>query len=108
MGALSELYFKKDVLEKMVEVLNVKGEKGISITISQNDETNDYGQNVSAWVAQTKEQQEAKKPKFYVGNGKVFWISDGGVKKAVKVEKANQSTIPPLNSATSDSDTFPF
>ena len=31
------------------------------------------GQNVSAYVSQTKEQRDAKTPIFYVGNGKTFW-----------------------------------
>ena len=34
------------------------------------DKNNDYNQNVSAWVAQSKEEREAEKKKFYVGNGR--------------------------------------
>ena len=50
-----------------------KGSKGVELTISTSDKNNDYNQNVSAWVAQTKEEREAEKKKFYVGNGRVFW-----------------------------------
>lgn len=32
---------------------------------------------------QTKEQRDAKAPKEYIGNGKVFW-TDGKITKAVK------------------------
>lgn len=75
MSALSDIYFKKETLETLLQVLNSKGETGVAITISTNDETNEYGQNISAYVSQTKEQREAKAQRFYVGNGKVFWTN---------------------------------
>jgi hypothetical protein len=53
-------------------------------TLSLNDETNGYGQNVSVWESQTKEQQSAKEQRNFVGNGKVVW-TDGNVKVADKV-----------------------
>ena len=76
MASLSEIYVKKSTLETMLKALNAKQGKeseGVKITISLQDQTNNYGQNVSAYVAQTKEQREAKTPLFYVGNGKTFW-----------------------------------
>lgn len=98
MSSLSDVYIKLETLEKLVDVLKKKGEKGISITISLNDESNQYDQNVSAYVSQTKEQREAKKERFYVGNGRTFW----GVGK---VEKPDTPATP--DSATSDED-LPF
>ena len=83
MSNLSEIYIKKEVLETLLKVVNTKGEKGVSITVSTNDETNQWGQNVSSYVSQSKEQREAKKDKFYVGNGKVFW-TDGKITVAEK------------------------
>jgi len=61
----------------------VKGKKGVyyNFTISVNDDTNQFGQNVSAFDSQTKEEREAKKPKQYIGNGKVVW-TDGKSTKA--------------------------
>ena len=56
--------------------------KYLNITVSINDETNQFGQNVSAYDTQTKEQREAKEPRNYLGNGKVFW-TDGNIEKAV-------------------------
>lgn len=53
-------------------------------TVSLNDETNGYGQNVSVWESQSKEQQAAKEQRNFVGNGKVVW-TDGNVKVADKV-----------------------
>ena len=76
MASLSEIYVKKSTLETMLKALNAKQGKeaeGVKLTISLSDQPNNYGQNVSAYVAQTKEQRDAKKPLFYVGNGKTFW-----------------------------------
>jgi len=78
MGSLSSIYIKKEVLETLLKVTDKKGEKGIELTISIGEETNQYGQNLSAYVAQSKEQREAKKEKYYVGSGKVFW-TDGKI-----------------------------
>ena len=58
-----------------------------NITVFVNDETNTYGQNVSASNEQSKEQREAKEAKTYVGNGRVVWTSDGVIAAADKVER---------------------
>ena len=76
MASLSEIYLKKSTLETILKALNAKQGKdaeGVKLTISLSDQPNNFGQNVSAYVAQTKEQRDAKKPLFYVGNGKTFW-----------------------------------
>lgn len=44
-----------------------------SITISVNENVDNYGNNVSAWLSQTKEQRDAKTPRNYVGNGTVVF-----------------------------------
>lgn len=76
MASLSEIFVKKETLETLLSVLSKKtGDeaKGVKITISLSDEANNYGQNVSAYISQTKEHREAKKPLFYIGNGRTFW-----------------------------------
>ena len=76
MASLSEIYVKKSTLETMLKALNAKQGKeseGVKLTISLSDQPSKFGQNVSAYVSQTKEQREAKTPLFYVGNGKTFW-----------------------------------
>ena len=68
-------------------------EKGwANITVIVNDETNQYGQNVSATVSQTKEQREAKEAKVYVGNGRVVWTEAGTINVADKVEQGVQAS----------------
>jgi hypothetical protein len=92
MSSLAEFYIKKETLETMLKVINAKNQPGISLQIGINDETNQWGQNVSVSVSQTKEEREAKKDKYYVGNGKVFY-TDGIIKKAEKKDP-KESFIP--------------
>ena len=89
-----EFYIKKETLKTLLDVLEKKGEKGIAITGFTKDESDQYGNNFSSWVKQSKEDQETKKDRFWVANGKVFW-SDGKVtvaeKKAANMNKAEDS-----------------
>ena len=103
MAALLDLYLKESTLETLLATVRKKGEKGVSLTVSVNDETNQYGQNVSAYVSQTKEQREAKKDRFFTGNGKVFW-TDGKVVKADG--KTNDQQVSQV--AESNEDILPF
>ena len=80
MSALADIYIKTEVLETLLKTIKAKGEKGISITVSISDTSTEYGSNVSVFVSQTKEQRDAKKDKFKVGYGKVFWTDGKGVK----------------------------
>lgn len=93
MSSLSDLYIKRDVLKTLLDTVDKKGEKGLSITVSISDETNQYGQNTSAFVSQSKEHREAKINKYYVGNGKVFW-TDGRIVTAEKKQKQPEPDQP--------------
>ena len=84
MAALMDVYVKIETLQTLLDVVTKKGEKGLSITVSLNDSSDQYGNNVNSFVAQTKEQREAKKPKFYIGNGKVFWTNHNTPELGVK------------------------
>ena len=55
MSNLSSLWLSKEKLETLLKGVNAKNEKGIELTISTSNEVNDYGQNVSAYVSQSKE-----------------------------------------------------
>lgn len=98
MATLLDLYIKKDVLETLLKTVKAKNEKGVSLTVSVSDETNNYGQNTSAFVSQSKEQRENKVKKYYVGNGKVFW-TDG---KIVKAEQKQQQPAQPQQEVSGD------
>ena len=106
MASLSEIYVKKSTLETILRALNAKQGKegeGVKLTISLSDQTNNYGQNVSVYVAQTKEQRDAKKPLFYVGNGKTFWS-----KGETPVPQREQPTQATQTVKAGNDDSFPF
>ena len=90
MGALANVYLKEETLDVLLKTVRAKKEKGVSLTISINDETNEWGQNLTAFVSQTKEQRDSKAKKFYVGNGAVTWIK-GEVKLAEKANKGEEN-----------------
>ena len=100
------MYIKLDTLKTLVNVLEQKKEKGISIDLSINDDVNDYGQNINAYVSQTKEDREAKKLRFYVGNGKTFW-TDGKITVATKKEPIHNAE-PISGSVQEDDSGLPF
>lgn len=91
MAAIINIYFKAETLKKLADTVAKKGDKGVSITVSVNDETDKYGQNVGAYVSQTKEQQEQKVKRFYVANGRVAWHNDKIVKGEKPVTTEHQS-----------------
>jgi type IV secretory pathway VirB9-like protein len=103
MGALGNIYIKEEILETLLKTIRAKKEKGLSITFSIDDKTNQYGQNVSAFATQTKEQRDAKAKKYYVGNGSLVW-TDGTIKVAEKVDKNQQKSAP----AVVSDDDLPF
>ena len=106
MASLSEIYVKKSTLETILRALNAKQGKdaeGVNLTISLSDQPNNFGQNVSAYVAQTKEHRAAKKPLFYVGNGKTFWS-----KGETPCPQREQPTQAPQPVTAEDEDKFPF
>jgi hypothetical protein len=81
----------------------VVGKKGTyyNFTLSVNDDSR-FGNNVSVYDAQSKEERDAKKPKDFLGNGSVFW-TDGSI---VVAEKEVKETAPVA--VEEDTDDLPF
>lgn len=81
-------------------------EKGwANVTLYVNDETNQYGQNVSAAMEQSKEDREAKAPKQYIGNGRVVWTDD----KITAAERVDQGvTAKEQSTAGRETPDLPF
>ena len=100
MGALIKVYFKVETLETLLKTVKTKGLKGVEVTASINDDADKFGQNVSAFVSQTKEENIQKKPRYYVANGSVVWTSG-----SINVAKKPDAT--PMNFASQDDD-LPF
>jgi hypothetical protein len=92
MSSINSLYIKKSTLEVMVKALEQKNKDGVEITISIADEPNQFEQNVSAYVSQSKEDRESKKPRYYIGNGNTMW-TDGVIKTVKKEMKAKEINL---------------
>lgn len=92
MSAIINLSLRVDALPKEKFVQGKDGKVYYNFTINVNDESNQWGQNVSATDSQTKEEREAKKPKMYLGNGNVVW-TDGNIKLADKKVEATKQEV---------------
>jgi len=92
MSALINLSLRVDKLPKEKFVKGKDGAVYYNFTIGVNDESNPYGQNVTATDSQTKEEREAKKSKNYLGNGTVVW-TDGNIKTADKKVEATAKEV---------------
>jgi hypothetical protein len=79
--------------------------KYLNLTISINDSTDQYGNNVGLTESQTKEERDLKTSKRYLGNGKVVY-TNGDVKVAEKQEKPLQTASQKF--AQQENDSLPF
>ena len=77
------------------------GKKGkyLPITITLNDETDQFGNQGPVVVEQTKEERDAKAPKTYLGNVKVVWTNGQNVDPA---PRDNQSAPAPAPAAAEE------
>lgn len=108
MATLQSIFIKKETLKTILNTLEKKEDsKGIELTISTDDKLNDYGQNVSAFVSQTKEQRDEKKKRFYVGNGKCFW-TDGVIKTAQSLKEPDTAFDENTGEFLGEEDDLPF
>ena len=82
----------------------IEGKKGkyLPITITINDETDQFGNQGPVVVQQTKEERDAKTAKTYLGNVKVVW-SNG-----TNVEPAPRTDMPAHAPAAAPADDLPF
>jgi hypothetical protein len=84
----------------------IKGAKGnyLNITISINDEVDQYGNQVGIYESQSKDERDAKDKKNYLGNGKSAWSSDGGS----TAKPAPAKTAPAPAPVVEEGDELPF
>ena len=68
-----------------------EGKKGkyLPITITLNDEPDQFGNDGPIVVSQTKEERDAKTPKVYLGNVQVVWTNGNNVKVTPKEGAVN-------------------
>ena len=80
------------------------GKKGkyLPITITLNDEVDQFGNQGPVVVEQTKEERDAKAPKTYLGNVKVVWSNGANVDPALRTD------MPAPAPAAAPADDLPF
>ena len=83
------------------------GKKGkyLPITITLNDELDQFGNQGPVVVEQSKEEREAKVAKTYLGNVKVVWTNGDNVAAAPKQDQQAQAA--PV-AAVAPADDLPF
>ena len=81
------------------------GKKGkyLPITITLNDELDQFGNQGPVVVEQTKEERDAKAPKTYLGNVKVVWTNGNNVEPAPRTDAPE-----PAPAAPAVEDDLPF
>ena len=87
----------------------IEGKKGkyLPITITLNDETDQFGNQGPVVVQQTKEERDAKTAKTYLGNVKVVWTNGDNVAVAPKQDQPVQAA-PAAVPAAQPVDDLPF
>ena len=87
------------------KIFNGKKGKYLPITITLNNEPDQFGNQGPVVVEQTKDERDAKAAKTYLGNVKVVWTDGNNVDKAPY--DSNQPTVPASAPAAADED-LPF
>lgn len=94
MGQLINAQINKSKLQGLVHYTNKRtNEESVNITISLNDTPDQYGNNASIWISQTKEERDAKASKVYLGNGKVIYDSNMPRQNAPEFPKEAPTSI---------------
>ena len=80
-------------LNKIPKDKIIDGKKGkyLPITITLNDELDQFGNSGPVVVQQTKEEREAKVAKVYLGNVKVVWTNGDNVAAAPRQDQPKQA-----------------
>jgi len=73
------------------KVIDGKKGKYLPITITLNDEVDQFGNQGPVVVAQTKEEREAKTAKTYLGNVQVVWTNGDNVAVAPREDQPAQA-----------------
>ena len=92
MSAIINYSLRVDKLPKEKFVAGKDGAVYVNLTMSVNDETR-YGNNASIYISQTKEENEAKKQRTYLGNGKVVWNNGSIVNAEKEVKEAEPQRL---------------
>lgn len=85
----------------------IDGKKGkyLPITITINDEADQFGNQGPVMVEQSKEERDSKAPKVYLGNVKVVWTNGQNVAAA---ERTDGQPVQAQRAPATVADDLPF
>ena len=86
------------------KIINGKKGKYLPMTVTINDEVDQFGNQGPVVVEQSKEEREAKADKVYLGNASVVWTNGTNVEKAPWQEQGAATAAP----VADDNDDLPF
>ncbi len=93
MASIIKASINLNVIPKEKIFVGKKG-KYLPITITLNDELDQFGNQGPVVVEQTKEEREAKAPKTYLGNVKVVWTNGDNVDVAPRDNNSAPAPAP--------------
>jgi len=87
----------------------IEGKKGkyLPITITLNDEVDQFGNQGPVIISQSKEEREMKTDKIYLGNVQVVWTNGENVNTAPREGEPEKSNVEVLQSIAKEDD-LPF
>ncbi len=94
MASIIKTSINLDQIDKSKIYVGKKG-KYLPITITLNDELDNFGNNGPIIIEQTKEEREAKAPKVYLGNVRVVWTNGDNVAAAPRDGQPQQAAAVP-------------
>jgi len=88
----------------------IVGKKGkyLPVTITVNDEVDQFGNQGPVIVSQSKEEREAKTPKVYLGNSQVVWTNGEFPQPAPCDNQQAQATMAAQAPSSPAADDLPF
>jgi hypothetical protein len=76
------------------KIINGKKGKYLPITVTLNDEVDQFGNNGPVIVGQSKEERESKVAKVYLGNATVLWTNGQNVAPPPRDGQSQQQAAP--------------
>lgn len=87
-------------IDKSKFIVGKSGDQFLNVTISVNDEKDQYENDASIFISQSKEERANKTSKVYLGNGKTFWTNE-----TPQIVKPVPVNVAPINNVE---ETLPF
>lgn len=83
-----------DIPKDKITKSEKNGKSYLNIHIAVNDTKDNYGNDTSISVGQTKEEREANTKKVYLGNGKTFWTNENKSNKLEQSQSNEDNYLP--------------